>query len=292
MEHEKNTARNYKDTVFSSLFYECENAVENAKDLYSALTGKTVEIAEKCRLEDVLFREFKNDVAYIMDGKLVCFIEHQSTLNPNMPLRLFIYAARTYERNFLTDNLIYSSNLIKIPTPEFYVLYNGRKKLDSDIMKLSTAFKTSEKDPELELIVNVRDINYDRMNGTELARCQTLSDYSFLIEKIREYQGDIERAVKECIDLDILAEYLKFYGSEVINMLFEEYDAKKALDVKGREEFEKGKAEGIAEGIAEGKTKGEAALLKKLQKLGNTVKQIAAMFEMPESEVERLLAIN
>jgi len=71
-------------------------------------------------------------------------------------------------------------------------------------------------------------------------------------------------------------------------MLFEEYDAKKALDVKGREEFEKGKAEGIAEG----KTKGEAALLKKLQKLGNTVKQIAAMFEMPESEVERLLAIN
>ena len=292
MEHEKNTARNYKDTVFSSLFYECENAVENAKDLYSALTGKTVETAEKCRLEDVLFREFKNDVAYIMDGKLVCFIEHQSTLNPNMPLRLFIYAARTYERNFLTDNLIYSSNLIKIPTPEFYVLYNGRKKLDSDIMKLSTAFKTSENDPELELIVNVRDINYDRMNGTELARCQTLSDYSFLIEKIREYQGDIERAVKECIDLDILAEYLKFYGSEVINMLFEEYDAKKALDVKGREEFEKGKAEGIAEGIAEGKTKGEAALLKKLQKLGNTVKQIAAMFEMPESEVERLLAIN
>ena len=300
MEHEKNTARNYKDTVFSSLFYECENAVENAKDLYSALTGKTVETAEKCRLEDVLFREFKNDVAYIMDGKLVCFIEHQSTLNPNMPLRLFIYAARTYERNFLTDNLIYSSNLIKIPTPEFYVLYNGRKKLDSDIMKLSTAFKTSEKDPELELIVNVRDINYDRMNGTELARCQTLSDYSFLIEKIREYQGDIERAVKECIDLDILAEYLKFYGSEVINMLFEEYDAKKALDVKGREEFEKGKAEGIAEGkaegiaegIAEGKTKGEAALLKKLQKLGNTVKQIAAMFEMPENEVERLLAID
>ena len=288
MEHEKNTARNYKDTVFSSLFYECENAVENAKDLYSALTGKTVETAEKCRLEDVLFREFKNDVAYIMDGKLVCFIEHQSTLNPNMPLRLFIYAARTYERNFLTDNLIYSSNLIKIPTPEFYVLYNGRKKLDSDIMKLSTAFKTSEKDPELELIVNVRDINYDRMNGTELARCQTLSDYSFLIEKIREYQGDIERAVKECIDLDILAEYLKFYGSEVINMLFEEYDAKKALDVKGREEFEKGKAEGIAEG----KTKGEAALLKKLQKLGNTVKQIAAMFEMPENEVERLLAID
>ena len=76
------TTKNYKDTVFSSLFYECENAEDNARSLYKALTGKNVEEIEKCRLEEVLFREFKNDVAYIMDGKWVCFIEHQSTINP------------------------------------------------------------------------------------------------------------------------------------------------------------------------------------------------------------------
>ena len=113
-----NTTRNYKDTVFSSLFYDCKDAVQNAKELYKALTGRTVEKAEKCRLEDVLFREFKNDAAYIMDGKLICFIEHQSSINPNMPLRVLIYAARTYERKTISDEkLMYSSKLIKIPTP-------------------------------------------------------------------------------------------------------------------------------------------------------------------------------
>ena len=209
MDQEKNTARNYKDTVFSSLFYECENAEENAKDLYKALTGRTVCNAEKCRLEDVLFREFKNDVAYIMDGKFVCFIEHQSTINPNMPLRLLIYAARTFERYFLNENLIYSSNLLKIPTPEFYVLYNGSRGLKSDKLKLSTAFEEEVEKPDLELIVNVENINYDRIKGTRLEKCQVLSDYSFLIEKIREYDGDIERAVKDCIELGVLTEYLR-----------------------------------------------------------------------------------
>jgi len=288
MDQEKNTARNYKDTVFSSLFYECENAEENAKDLYKALTGRTVCNAEKCRLEDVLFREFKNDVAYIMDGKFVCFIEHQSTINPNMPLRLLIYAARTFERYFLNENLIYSSNLLKIPTPEFYVLYNGSRGLKSDKLKLSTAFEEEVEKPDLELIVNVENINYDRIKGTRLEKCQVLSDYSFLIEKIREYDGDIERAVKDCIELGVLTEYLRYYGSEVINMLFEEYDAKKALEINGKEEYEKGRAEGRAEGKAEGK----AALLRRLQNLGNTVKQIAALFDMPESEVEQLLSLN
>ena len=131
--------KNYKDTVFSSLFYECKDATDNAKNLYKALTGKEVEEIEKCRLEEVLFREFKNDVAYIMDGKWVCFIEHQSTINPNMPLRLFVYAARTYER-FITGDMIYSGNLVKVPKPEFYVLYNGKTKLKDDNLKFSTAF--------------------------------------------------------------------------------------------------------------------------------------------------------
>ena len=99
------TTRNYKDTLFGSLFYSCDEAIENAKALYKALTGKDVENVEKCRLEDVLFRQFMNDVAYIMDGVFICFVEHQSTINPNMALRLLIYLARTYERFYTGDDL-------------------------------------------------------------------------------------------------------------------------------------------------------------------------------------------
>ena len=105
MDDNTKPTRNYKDTLFGSLFYSCEDAVENAKSLYKALTGREVKTVEKCRLEDVLFRQFLNDVAYIMDDVFICFIEHQSTLNPNMALRLLIYLARTYERFFTGKNL-------------------------------------------------------------------------------------------------------------------------------------------------------------------------------------------
>ena len=249
--------RNYKDTLFGSLFYSCENAVENAKSLYKALTGRDVRNAEKCRLEDVLFRQFLNDVAYIMDDVFICFIEHQSTLNPNMALRLLIYLSRTYERFFTGKNL-YRSTLIKIPTPEFYVLYNGKDKLQTDTLTLSSMFKAKTDQPQAELIVKVIDINYDRLDIAGLNDCKVLSDYAFVIDAVRKYNGDIEKAIKECIEKGIMPDYLKYHGSEVVNMLFEEYDAEKALEIRGQEEFEKGEAKGRAEGRAEGEAKGRA----------------------------------
>lgn len=278
--------KNYKDTVFSSLFYECKDATDNAKNLYKALTGKEVEEIEKCRLEEVLFREFKNDVAYIMDGKWVCFIEHQSTINPNMPLRLFVYAARTYER-FITGDMIYSGNLVKVPKPEFYVLYNGKTKLNDDNLKFSTAFYDNTGDTTAEINVKVLDIDYGRMN-TQLKNCRTLSGYAFLVDSVRKNNGNIEKAVKECVDNNVLKEYLTFYGSEVINMLFEEYNAEKALEIRGKEEYEKGKADGEITG----EEKGTAKMIQRYYQWEKNIKKISDIFKMPETEVTRFLAMN
>ena len=240
--------RNYKDTLFGSLFYSCDEAVENAKALYKALTGKEVQKVEKCRLEDVLFRQFMNDVAYIMDDVFICFIEHQSSINPNMALRLLIYLARTYERFFTGDDL-YRSTLIKVPTPEFYVLYNGKDKLKTDALTLSSMFKAEVKSPQAEVIVKIININYDNLSETVLKNCKILSDYSFVINTVRKYDGDVETAIKECIEQGVLSDYLKHYGSEVVNMLFEEYDAEKALEIRGQEGYEKGKAEGFLKAL-------------------------------------------
>ena len=298
---EPNTTRNYKDTVFSSLFYSCKDAVENAKDLYKALTGITVQHAEKCRLEDVVFREFKNDVAYIMDGKWICFIEHQSTVNPNMPLRCLIYAARTYERKTISgEKLMYSSKRITVPTPEFYVLYNGTSPLKETHLKLSDSFREQNGSPNLELNVEVININHDNLEHTNLKQCKTLYEYSYLIEKIREHQGNVAKAVKECIQQDVLADYLTFYGSEVINMLYTEYDSELAMQIKSQEEYEKGKAEGRAEGIAEGRAegraegeakgiakgeaKGRATTIKQLLKNGLSADKIISLLEMSNEE--------
>ncbi|MBQ8132879.1 MAG: hypothetical protein IJ192_00460 [Clostridia bacterium] len=289
---EQKINRKVKDTVFSSLFYECEYAVENAKELYKAVRGRTVNEIEKCRLEDVLFRERKNDIAYVMDKRLVSFMEHQSTENPNMPLRYLLYAARTYERENLTGaKVLYSGRLVRIPKPEFYVLYNGSSELKSTELRLSDAFmeEADEDDNSLEIRVRVIDINFDKLIQNEALRnCKPLYGYSYLIDKTRSYKGDTEKAVWDCMDHDILKEYLEFYGSEVINMLNIEYneeDARKYLVRESRED-------GFVDGWKQGQSEGEAKMLKKLQKLGNSIKQLSVMFEMPESEIEKLLAMD
>ena len=94
------------------------------------------------------------------------------------------------------------------------------------------------------------------MQNTDLKNCKILSEYSFVVETVRKYDGDVEKAVKECIEKGVLVDYLRHYGSEVVNMLFEEYNAEKALEIKGKEEYEKGLANGKAEGIKVGKAEG------------------------------------
>ena len=159
-------------------------------------------------------------------------------------------------------------------------MYNGRTALSDDILKLSDSFKAPTDVPQLELITKVIDINYDKLLGTELSQCRTLKEYAFLIDKVRENHGDMEKAVKDCIKENVLVHYLEYYGSEVVNMLFEEYDVDKARKVL------------IEETREDALKEGQASMIKRLHDLGNTVKQIASMFKIPESEVEKYLAMS
>ena len=128
------------------------------------------------------------------------------------------------------------------------MLYNGKTKLQTDTLTLSSMFKSEVEQPQAEVIVKIFNINYDNLSETGLKDCKILSDYAFVIDTVRKYDGDVETAIKECIEQGILSDYLKHYGSEVVNMLFEEYDAEKALEIKGQEEYQKGEADGEKKG--------------------------------------------
>jgi hypothetical protein len=113
----------YKDSVFSLLFSD----PDLLRELYCALEGVALpsDIPVTINtLQDVFFMDRINDISFEIGGKLVILIEHQSTINPNMALRLLIYIARVYEK-IVGDKKIYASNLIPLPRPEFFVLYNG-----------------------------------------------------------------------------------------------------------------------------------------------------------------------
>lgn len=105
-------------------------------------------------------------------------MEHQSTINKNMPLRFLMYIARVYEK-LIDEKSVYREEQIKIPTPEFIVLYNGRKNYPKEeTMKLSQAFIEEDVPITLDLSVRVININYDKSSEV-LERSKTLRDYSY-----------------------------------------------------------------------------------------------------------------
>lgn len=259
MEKEK-TNRTFKDSVFTDLFYSDETAKENLLSLYNALFGtdyQDVSIIEKVRLEDVLFMNMKNDIAFTVQNRRIVLGEHQSTPNSNMPLRNLMYIAREYEK-IVNPKDRYRKSLVKIPNPEFITFYNGEAECpQEEILKLSDAFEIQEANPALEL--KVRVININTSHGHEiLKKCNILREYSLFVDEVRKHKKSpqvLTETVRACINNGILADYLSRKGSEVVNMLMVEYDYKTDMEVQREEAREKGMAEGRAEGRAEGESR-------------------------------------
>jgi len=147
--------RRYKDSVFVDLFGKDKKAKENFLSLYNALHGTSLDASvelEPVHLEQVMYMAFCNDVACLVDGKIIALVEHQSTVNANMPLRFLQYVARLYEQ-IQNPRDRYFRRLKKIPTPEFYVFYNGEEEYpETATLRLSDAFMTSSEKPALELL--------------------------------------------------------------------------------------------------------------------------------------------
>jgi hypothetical protein len=180
--------KKHKDSVFSFLF----SKPEVLRTLYSALLG--IELSSDVNitintLSDVIFKDQINDLSFMVADTVLLISEHQSSINPNMPLRLLKYAARLYEK-ISGSKKIYGKELLKIPYPQFIVLYNGTDAYpDQSILKLSDAFKepralldTNNKQVELELIAKVYNINPGH-NEEMLKKCDELMGYSILTQR-------------------------------------------------------------------------------------------------------------
>jgi hypothetical protein len=267
----------YKNSVFSLLFSD----PETLRELYGALEGvildKDIPITINT-LSDVLYMERYNDISFTVGNKLVILIEHRSTINPNMPLRILLYIARIYEK-LIDSKSLYRETLLKIPLPEFIVLYNGPKPYpDQSLLKLSDAFENAEGlaaaglPAELELTVKVYNINKGH-NEDITRKCETLKGYSIFIDTIREYRAamPLEDAMKAginyCVEHNILSKFLPEHSSEVITMLLTEWNWDDAKEVWQQEAAEKareeGRSEGRTEGWAKGRTEGTKEIAKK-----------------------------
>ena len=257
MAHKKQlrSNRNYKDTVFRMLFSDRKNLLS----LYNAVSGahyEDPEMLEIVTLENAIYMGMKNDLAFIIDTDLFLY-EHQSTYNPNMPLRDLFYISSEYQK-LVDKKSLYSSVLQKIPAPQFIVFYNGtEKKKDSWVNHLSEAFKNLSGNPKLELEVLTLNIN-EGHNPELMEQCQTLREYAQYVACVRRYAKEFELnkavklAVDECIRNNILSEFLRANKSEVISMSIFEYDKEEEERKLRKAEYEAGVADGFNNGFNNG----------------------------------------
>lgn len=246
--------REIKNNLFVDLF----SRKENFLSLYNALHGTDLKledtVIEEKRISNSVYKGIQNDVSMLVNNKLIVLIEHQSTVNNNMPLRCLLYVARLYEALIpLRDR--YKRNTRKIPRPEFYVLYNGVEEYPLETeLKLADAFYEGRNKLQLDLTVNVLNINSDK-NLPTVKKCNILDQYSRFIELVRHYENDgkddcYERAIKHAFKENILVSYLKENAAEVMNMLMVDYDYDEDIAAQREEAREEGLQQGMQSAMA------------------------------------------
>lgn len=270
--------RNHKDSLFRKVFRKKKDLLA----LYNALNGthyKNEDDLEINTLDNALYMSIKNDVSCII-GCTMNLYEHQSSYNPNMPLRGLIYFAQQYNIYMEKRKLnLYSSTMQKIPTPRYIVFYNGlRNEPDRQLLKLSDAFQTEGGCLECEAVM--LNINYGQ-NRELMEKCKRLEEYAFFIATVRKYAGNkmlklgdaITSAIDECIEKEILLDILTEERAEVFMYILESFN---------KELYERDlKENALAEGL-------KIIIKKKLAK-GKSLEQIANDLETDVISIERLI---
>ena len=249
--------RKYKDSVFTDLFGSDRDGKKNFLSLYNALSGSNYKLEEvsleRKIIEQSLYKTFNNDVSWEINGKLIVLVEHQSTINPNMPFRCLEYVTRIYE-GIVPVKQRYAERVFKIPNPDFYVVYVGNNKekpLEYEL-RLSDSFYKKD-DSKLELVVKVKNCTNPKLLPI-VGNCAILKEYCQFIEIVetnynkRFVKASFKKAIEKAISQGILTDYLDRKSREVINMLCAKYDYKMDIAVKQEEAYEDGLNAGIEKG--------------------------------------------
>ena len=276
--------RKYKDTVFRMLFSDKENLLS----LYNAINRSVYENPEDLEivtLENAIYMGMKNDLAFIIDTNLFLY-EHQSTYNPNMPLRDLLYISAEYQK-IVDHKSLYSSVLQKIPAPYFIVFYNGtEKEEDRWENSLSEAYENLTGEPKLELKVITLNIN-EGYNKELMEQCQILREYAQYVGKVRKYRkvmeldAAVEHAVDECIREGILKDFLQKNRVEVLKVSIFEYDQEEEEKKLRKAEFEAGDDTGGMDKVKE--------IIQYMLKSGEPVEKIARYTGYTVEEVKEII---
>ena len=231
-----------------------------------------------------MYMNIINDVSCLVDNKIIVLAEHQSTINENMPLRLFMYLAEIYRRHVDEDS-VYRKKRIRLPAPRFYVFYNGMEEVpDTWRLRLSDAFDGRQ--GSMELVVDVININIDdKKERLLLGKSHALKSYSVFVAKVREcikngstLEAAVGEAVQYCVSHDYLREYFRQkHKKEVFDMLNFAWNQERALKVCAEEAREDGLAQGLENGLA-------ASIANVMKNMGVSMEKAMDVLQIPAAE--------
>ena len=254
---------------------------------YNALNGTNFTDPNELEIntiENVFYISMRNDISFIVDTEMNLF-EEQSSYNPNMPLRGFIYFAILYQKyiNEKKENLI-SSTRIKIPNPKFYVFYHGGpKQPERWKMKLTDSFLAKEESGDYQWTATIINLHPNH-NAALNKSCVPLYHYVKFVSMIAankkagiENKESIVKAVDQAIKEELLEGFFKIHRAEVIGMCLAE-----VCEEEQRRIWHK---DGYTEGLSEGEQKGRSA--KAVEAAQDEMAQILTENGMQIVEVDR-----
>lgn len=208
----------------------------------------TVNPAYKSQLFEMIFSDKR---------ELLSLYEHQSTYNPNLPLRYLFYIADLYS-GMVKDCNLYGSKTILLPAPKFIIFYNGKNEYPNrQELKLSASYNVQDKKPSLELRAIMLNINPGH-NKKLMKACKTLKDYSEYVSRVRLYAETmdieiaVEQTINECIQEGILSDFLMKNKAEAKKVSIYEYDEEKHMRQTREEGFDDGFDQGYGNGYDNG----------------------------------------
>ena len=268
MQDEKTNGENrkHKDSLFVDYFSKDRDWKQHFLSLYNALHGTNLQVSdtqlERVNLEQVLYKSYYNDIAVLVDGQFILMIEHQSTINPNMPLRLLEYVARIYG-NIVDSKAKFSRHLVPLAKPEFIVFYTGDQELPPEsYLYLSDAFPNQAPNSDLTLELKVKLCTIKSETPSPVVHsCTDLEQYVQFLKLVEEARAAghkhlLKWTIQEAVRRNILKDYLERKGGEVLSILMTEYDYATDMAVLKEESYEDGREEGISIGLATGREEG------------------------------------
>ena len=297
-----NENRSHKDSLFVDYFSKDRDWKQHFLSLYNALHGTNLQVAdttlERVNIDQVLYKSYYNDIAVLVDGQFILMIEHQSTVNPNMPLRLLEYIARIYG-NTVDSRAKFSRHLVPLARPEFIVFYTGNQKLPPEsYLYLSDSFPNQPPNADLTLELKVKVCTIRSEHPSPVVHsCPDLEQYVQFLELVEEARAadrtePLKWAIQEAVHRNILRDYLERKGGEILSILMTEYDYATDMAVQKEEAYEDGlfagREEGISIGLERGAYQSKLEMARSLLDYGDAPEKVALCTGLPLELVQQL----